>query len=125
MAVSISITGNKQVGTLRKEFTLAFPYIYIRVYKMDGKTQVGNDGNISKVRSKVNTEELNIVGNLHVGTFEKRVEDLYGFKVQVYYEKGDKHVKSKDEQDNMTLSGLNDWAKENGYDDVTAWAKTL
>ena len=126
--VELKLTGNKKIKSVRKEFTSKFKHLHIRFYIEENKF-VDDDATIASVRTIKNTEELSVVGNLGVGTFEKRCRELYGFNVEVMLAKkaGKGYSVSKTEKvhDDMSLGKLNTWANENGYADMTEWAESL
>ncbi len=128
MATDITVTGNKKIKSVRKDFTEKFNFLHIRFYS-DDKKFVDDNATIASIRKVSNKGDLSIVGNLGVGTLESRCEELYGFNVEVMLAKkagkGYSTSKTDANHDSMTLSKLNTFAKENGYADMTDWANSL
>jgi hypothetical protein len=128
MATEMSLTGNKMIKSVRKEFTRKFNYLHIRFYTDDNKI-VDDKSTIASVRKKTGSGELSIVGNLTAGSLEKRCNEMYGFNVEVMLAKkagrGYSTFKTEKMHDAMTLSQLNGWAKDNGYADMSEWAEEL
>jgi hypothetical protein len=122
------LTGNKKIKSVRKEFTAKFNFLHIRFYTEADKF-VDDNATIASVRKVKGNIDLSIVGNLGVGTLETRCKEIYGFNVEVILAKkaGKGYTTSKTEGalDKMSLTQLNNYAKENGYADMTAWADSL
>lgn len=77
----IKLSGNKRVGTLCKEFKEAFGST-LRVY--DGKHFAKENDTLASIRKgDAKGGELAVKGNMQVGNFEKKVEELFGIIVQV------------------------------------------
>lgn len=77
----IKLSGNKRVGTFCKEFKEAFGST-LRVY--DGKHFANTDATLASIRKgDAKGGELSVKGNMLVGNFEKKVEELFGINVQV------------------------------------------
>jgi hypothetical protein len=122
------LTGNKKIKSVRKEFTAKFNFLHIRFYTEVNQFVDDND-TIASVRKIKGGTDLSIAGNLGVGTLETRCKELYGFNVEVMLAKkaGKGYAASKTEGalDKMSLTQLNNYAKENGYADMTVWAESL
>ena len=87
MAKAISVTGQKKVMTLQKEFNEQYPYIRINVYSLEEKTKrenggtivpVDNSQTIATVRTKQNPGSITITGNKKVKTLENEFEEIEG-----------------------------------------------
>ena len=137
----ITVTGNKKVETLVKEFNEKYPYIRLSIHPMSAKeivekggtiTQVDYSQTIAKVRTKENPGSITITGNKLVRTLEHEFEEIFGLYAQVtfttaegkrYYTRSSAKglVKGKDDTmearihgDNMTLSSLNKLCESDG-----------
>ncbi|MBR5854485.1 MAG: hypothetical protein IKY87_02250 [Paludibacteraceae bacterium] len=138
MAKAISVTGQKKVMTLQKEFNEQYPYIRINVYSLEEKTKrekggtispVDNSQTIATVRTKQNPGNITITGNKKVKTLENEFEEIYGLYVEVAFEtaagkryytrsnadnlNGEK-MEARVNGDNMTLSALNALCEQDG-----------
>ena len=94
MAGEISVSGNKKIKTLKKEFTKKFPYIRIGLLPLSEKkkstqTQHSGDLKISEVRTKNNPGKVSLHGRTLVGTLEKNFDKLFGIYAQVYFTDSD------------------------------------
>lgn len=77
----ITFTGNKKVKSLQKEFKDAFGAT-LRVY--NGKRFADPEATLASLRAEGKKGgDLKVAGNMQVGNFEKKVEELYGINVQV------------------------------------------
>lgn len=121
MATEINVTGQKKLGTLRKEFTEKFPYLRLGIFPLteknkDRKTQYDQDKTISEVRTKVNPGGISIHGATKVANLETEFEKVYGLYVQVCYTKEDgTGYFSSGKADDMTLTALNEHGKKNNW----------
>lgn len=75
------ISGRMKVKSLKEDFKNAYGST-LRVY--NGNTFADDDATLASIR-KGNSKggELEVSGNMHVNTFEKKVLENYGIKVQV------------------------------------------
>lgn len=77
----ITFTGNKKVKSLQKDFKEAFGAT-LRVY--NGARFADADATLASLRSEGKKGgDLKVAGNMLVGNFEKKVDELYGIKIQV------------------------------------------
>lgn len=88
----ITVSGNKKISTLQKEFTQKFPYLGIRLFSEEewAKSERGEsiralpaDQTIASVRTKVHPEPMSIHGRTKVGTLEANFRERYGLFCQV------------------------------------------
>lgn len=126
MAEGISVTGNKKIETLKKEFTSKYPYLKLLVCPMSEKekaekglriSQVDTSLTIANVRTKVAPGNITITGNKLVKTLEKEFEDIFGLYVQVAHTNEDgrcMYSTLRGGGDNMTLSAYNKKREEQG-----------
>lgn len=117
MVNEISVSGNKKVETLVKEFNKKFPFIRLGIFPMDAKklvakgetiTHVDYSQTIAKVRTKVNPGEITITGNKKIKTLEKDFEETFGLYAQVCHTtKEGKRYYTSGSDDDLTLSAFN------------------
>lgn len=114
MASELTMTGNKKIKTIVHEFSKKFNYLSI-VFKKGNNHPIDIEKNISEVREK-NGGDLSIVGNLTVGSLEKRFMENYGIKIQVVCKSSDGRIHNTNgEADTRTLAQQNEIAKEEGF----------
>ena len=123
----IRVTGNKKLKTLSREFQENFPYLFL-VFLDDTQQnkaeEVGGPitilpydktlAQVRKVKPK-DSKEISIHGRTKVSTLEKRFKEEYGINIQVSYADEKNAYYTTGELDEMTLSQLNRYLKENGY----------
>jgi hypothetical protein len=114
----ITVTGQKKIATLQREFTEKFPYLGLRLFSEEEwqKSQRGEkiralaaDQTIAKVRTKEHGEPISIHGRTKVSTLEGQFRQRYGLNCQVIVHK--KGAKSKSytsvDMDSVGLTELN------------------
>ena len=113
MATEISVTGNKKIGTLKKEFTGKFPYLRLDIYPLSEKrkktkTPFSSDLTIATVRKGKSSGDITITGNKLVKTLEHEFEEDFGLYVQVGFvgKDGSRHYTSGT-YDDLTLTACN------------------
>jgi hypothetical protein len=113
MATEISVTGNKKIGTLQKEFHEKFPYLRLGIFPLSEKrkktkTPFSSDLTIATVRKGKSSGDITITGNKLVKTLEHEFEEDFGLYVQVgFVEKdGSRHYTSGT-YDDLTLTACN------------------
>ena len=75
------ISGRMKVKSLTEDFKNAYGST-LRVY--NGNSFADNNATLASIRKgEAKSGELEVSGNMHVGTFEKKVLENYGIKVQV------------------------------------------
>jgi hypothetical protein len=76
------ITGNMKVKSLKEDFKKEFGGT-LRVY--DGRSHAADSATVGSVAKKTITKgsEVSANGNLLVRTFEDRIKDAYGIRVEV------------------------------------------
>lgn len=121
MANEINVTGQKKLGTLRKEFTEKFPYLRLGIFPLTekdnkSKVQYDQDKTISEVRTKVSPGAISIHGATKVANLEEEFEKAYGLYVQICYTKEDgSGYYSAGKADEMTLTALNEHGKKSNW----------
>jgi hypothetical protein len=114
MASELTMTGNKKIKTIVHEFSEKFNYLSL-VFKKANNHSIDIEKNLSEVREK-NGGELSIVGNLTVGSLERRFMENYGINIQVVCKSADGRIhNTKGEADTRTLAEQNETAKEEGF----------
>jgi hypothetical protein len=117
-ASQITVSGNKKISTLQKEFSAKFPYLGINFFSEEewAKSQRGEivwplraDQTIASVRTKVHPEPLSIHGRTKVATLEKNFLEQYGMYCQVIFrKKGEtKFFYTSGDQDQYSLTDFN------------------
>ena len=82
MANEISVTGNKKLKTLYKEFNKNFHYISLCVFPLSEKGKSSqsphnSEMRISEVRTKTNPGDISIHGRTHAGNLEEEFEKFF------------------------------------------------
>ena len=123
-ATEISVTGNKKIGTLRKEFNKKFPFIRLGIYysyareqvaKGESITNIDIEKTLASVRRADSGGDISISGNKKIKTLEKEFDTVFGLYVQVCYTtaEGKRHYTSGSD-DEMTLSAFNEKCAKEG-----------
>lgn len=123
-ATEISVTGNKKIGTLRKEFNKKFPFIRLGIFysyareqvaKGESITNIDVDKTLASVRRADSGGDISISGNKKIKTLEKEFDTVFGLYAQVCYTtaEGKRHYTSGSD-DEMTLSAFNEKCEKDG-----------
>ena len=123
-ATEISVTGNKKIGTLRKEFNKKFPFIRLGIFysyarqqvaKGESITNIDVDKTLASVRRADSGGDISISGNKKIKTLEKEFDTVFGLYAQVCYTtaEGKRHYTSGSD-DEMTLSAFNEKCEKEG-----------
>ena len=123
-STDISVTGNKKLDTLRKEFNKKFPclqlgifYSYARqqVAKGESITQIDGTKTLASVRRADSGGEISISGNKKIKTLEKEFDTVFGLYCQVcYYSPEGRGYYTNSTTDEMTLSAFNEQCEKRG-----------
>ena len=123
-ATEISVTGNKKIDTLRKEFNKKFPYLRLGVFYSYARQQVAKgeritpiDGSktLASVRRAESGGDISISGNKKIKSLEKEFDTVFGLYCQVCYTENDGHrYYTNGSQDEKTLSAFNAECEKNG-----------
>lgn len=123
-AVELSVTGNKKIGTLMKEFNKQFPYLrlkicysYVRqaVAKGESISGIDPDKTLASVRRADSGGDISISGNKKIKSLEKEFDTVFGLYVQVCYTEKDGHrYYTSGSADEMTLSAFNKKCEADG-----------
>ena len=121
MANEVSVTGNKKLKTLYKEFNKNFPYISLYVFPLSEKvksTQHPHDPEkrISEVRTKTSPGDISIHGRTHAGNLEDNFEKIFGLYAQVCWTESDgSRYYTTGAKDKMSLSQLSKLGEKEGW----------
>jgi len=121
----ISVTGNKKIATLQKEFNEQFPYLYLTiaysyareaVKKGQSISSIPGDKTIASVRRGDGKGNISIAGNKKISSLEKEFDTQFGLYVQVCYVTDDgRRCYTGGNWDSMTLSACNEFCKKIKY----------
>lgn len=123
-AGELSVTGNKKIETLQKEFTKKYPYLRLTIaysYARDavkkGETirSIDGDKTLASVRRADSGGSISISGNKKIKTLEKEFDTVFGLYCQVCYTtaEGNRYYTSGAD-DEKTLSAFNSECEKNG-----------
>ena len=114
----ISVSGNKKIKTLQKEFNKKFPFIRIALYPDSAKkivakggtiTQLDGEQTLASVRRENTSGSISISGNKKVSTLEQEFDKVFGLYCQVCYTSSDDHrYYTGSSEDQKTLHSLNE-----------------
>lgn len=120
----LSVTGNKKIGTLMKEFNKQFPYLRLKIcysYARDavkkGESISGIDveKTLASVRRANSGGDISISGNKKIKSLEKEFDTVFGLYVQVCYTEKDGHrYYTSGNSDEKTLAAFNAECEKNG-----------
>lgn len=120
----LSVTGNKKIETLCKEFNKKFPclqlglfYSYTRqqVAKGESITPIDRSKTLASVRRADSGGDISISGNKKIKSLEKEFDTVFGLYCQVcYYTPDGRGVYTSGENDEKTLSAFNAECEKRG-----------
>ena len=120
----LSVTGNKKIGTLMKEFNKQFPYIRLGLFYSYARQEVAKGGTIynidadktlASVRRADSGGDISISGNKKIKTLEKEFDTVFGLYAQVCYTTKDgKRYYTSGGADEMTLAAFNKKCEADG-----------
>ncbi len=123
-ATEISVTGNKKIDTLRKEFNKKFPYLRLSIYYSYARQQVAKgesitsiDGSktIASVRRADSGGDISISGNKKIKSLEKEFDKVFGLYCQICYTEGDgSRYYTSGSNDDKTLAAFNAECEKDG-----------
>lgn len=123
-ASSLSVTGNKKIGTLMKEFNKQFPYLRLKIcysYARDavkkGESISGIDveKTLASVRRADRGGDITISGNKKIKSLEKEFDTVFGLYAQVCYtDKDGQRYYTSGSADEKTLASFNAECEKNG-----------
>ena len=116
-ATELSVTGNKKIITLQKEFNKKFPYLRLGIFysyarqqvaKGESITQIDGDKTLASVRRADSGGDISISGNKRIGSLEKEFDKTFGLYRQVCYTDADgRRYYTSGSNDTKTLSSFN------------------
>lgn len=123
-ATEISVSGNKKIETLKKEFNKKFPYLRLGIYysyareqvaKGESITPIPGDKTLASVRRADSGGDISISGNKKIKSLEKEFDAVFGLYCQVCYTEGDgsRYYTSRS-TDDKTLAAFNAECEKNG-----------
>ena len=120
----ISVTGNKKIDTLRKEFNKKFPYLQLGIFysyarqqvaKGESITQIDGTKTLASVRRADSGGDISISGNKKIKTLEKEFDTVFGLYCQVcYYSSEGRGYYTSGTADEMTLAAFNEQCEKRG-----------
>lgn len=123
-STGISVTGNKKIVTLQKEFNKKFPYLQLCIFysyarkqvaKGEGITQIDGNKTLASVRRADSGGDISISGNKRIGSLEKEFDKVFGLYCQVCYTAANgKAYYTSGSTDTMTLSAFNKQCEATG-----------
>ncbi len=123
-ATEISVTGNKKIGTLQKEFNKKFPYLRLGIFYSYARQQVAKgesiynipeDKTLASVRRADSGGDISISGNKKIKSLENEFDKVFGLYAQVCYTEADGHrYYTSGSTDEKTLSAFNAECEKNG-----------
>lgn len=123
-AGELSVSGNKKIGTLQKEFNKRFPYLQLglfysyarqQVKKGESISQIPEDKTLASVRRADSGGDISISGNKKIKTIEKEFDTVFGLYCQVcYYNKDGRGFYTSGSTEEKTLAAFNAECEKNG-----------
>lgn len=116
----ISVSGNKKIGTLQKEFNKKFPYLRLSIYysymrNESTKTPLPEDKTLASVRRADSGGDISISGNKKIKSLEKEFDTVFGLYAQVCYTTSDgSRYYTSGSNDEKTLAAFNAECEKNG-----------
>lgn len=120
----LSVTGNKKIGTLMKEFNKKFPYLRLGIYYSYARQAVKKgesikiidvDKTLASVRRADSGGDISISGNKKIKSLEKEFDTVFGLYCQVCYTEKDGHrYYTSGSTDEKTLAAFNAECEKNG-----------
>lgn len=120
----ISVTGNKKIETLKKEFNKKFPYLRLGIFYSYAREQVAKgesikpipgDKTLASVRRADSGGDISISGNKKIKSLEKEFDTVFGLYCQICYTEGDgSRYYTSGSRDEKTLASFNAECEKNG-----------
>lgn len=123
-ATEISVTGNKKIGTLMKDFNKKFPYLRLGIFYSYAREQVAKgetiynidvEKTLASVRRADSGGDISISGNKKIKSLEKEFDTVFGLYAQVCYTtaEGNRYYTSRG-LDDYTLAAFNAKCEKDG-----------
>ena len=120
----LSVSGNKKIETLQKEFNKKFPYLRLGIFysyarqqvkKGESITQIPGDKTLASVRRADSGGTVSISGNKKIKSIEAEMDKAFGLYCQICYttKDGDRYYTSGSD-DEKTLSSFNAECEKRG-----------
>lgn len=125
-ATEISVTGNKKIGTLMKEFNKKFPFLRLGIFYSYAREQVAKgetiynidvDKTLASVRRADSGGDISISGNKKIKTLEKEFDTVFGLYAQVCYTNSEGkryYTNDRSASNDMTLAAFNAQCEKEG-----------
>ena len=123
-SADISVSGNKKIATLMKEFNKKFPYIRLGIFYSYARQQVAKgetitlidvEKTLASVRRADSGGDISISGNKKIKSLEKEFDTVFGLYAQVCYTTAEgKRYYPSGSNDEMTLAAFNALCEKNG-----------
>ncbi len=120
----LSVTGNKKIGTLQREFNKRFPYMRLGIFysyareqvaKGESIQQIDESKTLASVRRVDSGGEISISGNKKIKSLEKEFDTVFGLYCQICYTAADGHrYYTSGINDQKTLSAFNEECRLEG-----------
>lgn len=115
----ISVTGNKKIATLQKEFNKQFPYLCLCLFdesqrNESRKYQLNGDKTLASVRRKDTGGTISIAGNKKIKTLEAEFDKVFGLYAEVCYTDANGSYYTRGSNDDKTISSFNAECEKNG-----------
>ena len=123
-SADISVSGNKKIATLMKEFNKKFPYIRLGIFYSYARQQVAKgeaitlidvEKTLASVRRADSGGDISISGNKKIKSLEKEFDTVFGLYAQVCYTTAEgKRYYTSGSNDEKTLAAFNAECEKNG-----------
>ena len=123
-ATEISVTGNKKIDTLCKEFNKKFPYLRLGIFysyareqvaKGESITRIDGDRTLASVRRADSGGDISISGNKKIKSLEKEFDTVFGLYCQICYTTSEgRRIYTTGSADDKTLASFNAECEANG-----------
>ena len=123
-STGLSVSGNKKIGTLQKEFNKKFPYLRLGIFysyardqvkKGESITQIPEDKTLASVRRADSGGTVSISGNKKIKSIEQEMDKAFGLYCQICYtDKDGSRYYTSGSNDEKTLSAFNAECEKNG-----------
>ena len=120
----LTVTGNKKIGTLQKEFNKKFPFLRLGIFysyarnqvkKGEAITQIDADKTLASVRRAESGGTVSISGNKKIKSIESEMDKAFGLYCQICYTtKEGKRYYTSGGDDEKTLAAFNTECEKNG-----------
>ena len=124
VSAELSVTGNKKIGTLMKEFNKKFPYLRLGIFYSYAREAVKKgesikiidvDKTLASVRRADSGGDISISGNKKIKSLEKEFDTVFGLYCQVCFTEKDGHrYYTSGSNDEKTLAAFNAECEKKG-----------